>query len=187
MKTSESIIKIAPAFLKAQQEIESAKKNAENPFFHSNYANLGAVIESIKKALNNADISVLQPIGHDEQGNYVETILIHVSGEYYSGKMLITPIKPDPQAEGSAITYARRYGLSSMCLLPSEDDDGEDAMQRNELMNDNQKDWLTKAITNLPSEQGIKLNQWLKKPRTRTQAGKMIKKVNSIVDEGTNR
>ena len=183
MNQSESILKISPDFLKAQKEIDSAKKNAENPFFHSNYADLKAVIISVKKSLNDANISVLQPIGHDEQGNYVETVLLHTSGEYFSSKQLITPIKSDPQAEGSAITYARRYGLSSMLLLPQDDDDGETAMQRNEPMNDNQKDYLTKAITLLPSEQGIKLNQWLKGKRTKTDAQKMIRKVDAIVDE----
>ena len=185
MKTSKSVVKIAPEFLKAQKEIDSARKNAENPFFRSGYADLKEVIASVKKSLNNANISVLQPIGHDSQGNYVETVLLHTSGEYFSSKQLITPIKADPQAEGSAITYARRYGLSSMLLLPQEGDDGEDAMQRNEPMNENQKDYLTAAITHLPSEQGIKLNQWLKKPRTKTQAEKMIRKVDSIVDEKT--
>ena len=186
MKTSESILKIAPDFLKAQKEIESAKKNAENPFFKSNYADLNAVINSIKKSLNDANISVLQPIGHDEQGNYVETILIHSSGEYFSGQMIITPIKTDPQAEGSAITYARRYGLQSMLFLPAEDDDGETAMLRNDPMNQNQRDWLTSAITKVSGDDGTKLNQWLKKPHTKTEAERMIKAINRKIDASIN-
>ena len=186
MKTSEQILKIAPDFLKAQKELGSAKKNAENPFFHSSYADLNAVISSIKESLNNANISVLQPIGHDEQGNYVETMLLHTSGEYFSGKMLITPIKADPQAEGSAITYARRYGLQSMVLLPAEDDDGETAMQRNEPMNANQRDWLTQAITKLDGNDGTKLNGWLKKQHTNTEAEKMIKAINRKIDANVN-
>jgi hypothetical protein len=35
----------------------------------------------------------------------------------------------NPQAVGSAITYARRYALQSALLIPTEDDDGESAMK----------------------------------------------------------
>jgi len=41
------------------------------------------------------------------------------------------PVKPDPQAQGSAITYARRYSLSAIIgLCTEEDDDAEGAMNR---------------------------------------------------------
>ena len=40
-------------------------------------------------------------------------------------------VKIDPQAVGSAITYARRYALSAMIgIVSEEDDDGESAMGR---------------------------------------------------------
>lgn len=121
MKTSQSIIKITPAFLAAQKKIESVIKDSNNPFFKSKYADLTAVIEACKDKLNAQDIAILQPI----EGMTVETILVHTSGEWFSSS---TPIvaKDDnnPQALGSAITYAKRYGLQSMVLLPAEDDDG---------------------------------------------------------------
>ena len=121
MKTSESIITIAPAFLKAQKTIESVIKDSTNPFFKSKYADLTAVIDACKDKLNKEGIAILQPI----DGMYVETILIHESGEWFSS---LTPIvckeENNPQALGSAITYAKRYGLQSMVLLPAEDDDG---------------------------------------------------------------
>lgn len=121
MKTSESIIKIAPAFLKAQKNIESVIKDSSNPFFKSKYADLTAVIDACKDHLNKEGIAILQPV----DGMNVETILIHESGEWFSS---ITPVvakeQNNPQALGSAITYAKRYGLQSMVLLPAEDDDG---------------------------------------------------------------
>lgn len=134
MNRSESIIKIAPALLNAQKETGVATKDSQNPFFHSTYADLGSVMEACKDALNNNGISVLQPVGMDEQGNtYVETILLHESGEYISDRMRVT-IKEvnNPQAQGSAITYARRYGLQSMVFIPAEDDDGEKATNHTE-------------------------------------------------------
>lgn len=131
MNTSASITKIAPALLLAQKAIGYAEKSSSNPFFHSKYADLGAVMEACKDELNKNGISVLQPVGTDEVGVYVETVLLHESGEYIADKMRISVKQAnDPQAQGSAITYARRYGLQSMLFIPAEDDDGETAMAR---------------------------------------------------------
>jgi len=128
MKTSESIIKIAPALLVAQRKIGGAIKGSTNPFFKSSYADLGSVMEACKDALNDAEIAILQPIGSDELGVYVETVLLHSSGEFISDKMRIAPkSETNPQDQGSAISYARRYSLQSMCFIPAEDDDGEKA------------------------------------------------------------
>lgn len=146
MRSSESIKTIAPALLKAQKEIGAAKKGAENPFFSSRYADLGSIMEVCKKPLNDNGIAVLQPVGLDDNGRqYVETVLLHESGEFVADRMmldipqkLIRPSKnsseifepylaPDPQVQGSAISYARRYSLQSMLFIPAEDDDGEKA------------------------------------------------------------
>jgi hypothetical protein len=135
MKTSESITKIAPALLKAQKEMEGAKKDSANPFFKSRYSDFNSVLEACKGPLNANGISILQP--HKmivlPEGNFmvVETILLHESGEYISGETKVEVTKAhDPQALGSAQTYAKRYGLQSIVSLPSEDDDGEGAMGR---------------------------------------------------------
>lgn len=128
MIKSDSIAKIAPALLAAQKNIGAAKKESTNPFYKSSYADLGAVMQVCKDELNKNGISVLQPVGTDEQGVYVETLLLHESGEFIADKMRIAVKGPnDPQAQGSAITYARRYGLQSMVFIPAEDDDGEKA------------------------------------------------------------
>ena len=131
MINSESIAKIAPALLQAQKKIGSAVKGSTNPFFHSSYADLGSVMEACKDALNDNGITVLQPVGTLENEVYVETILLHESGEFIADRMNINAkSESDPQAQGSAITYARRYGLQSICFIPSEDDDGEKSMIR---------------------------------------------------------
>ena len=128
MNKSETLTKIAPALLAAQKEIGAATKDAVNPFFKSKYADLGAVMEACKAPLNTNDITILQPVGTDEQGVYVETILLHSSGEYISDRMRISvKNQNDPQSQGSAISYARRYGLQSMVFIPTEDDDAEKA------------------------------------------------------------
>lgn len=130
MKTSESIKNIASALLKAQRKIGAANKGAKNPFFKSNYANLGSVMEACKEALNDEGISVLQPVHSTETAHYVETTLLHESGEFLTDEMRLQLNKEDMQQFGSAISYARRYGLQSMCFIPSEDLDAEDLMDR---------------------------------------------------------
>ena len=119
-----SVKNIAKALLTAQRNIGAAVKDAKNPFFKSNYATLGSVMEACKDALNNAGIVVTQPVVSDTTGEYVETQLIHAeSGETLTSRMrLLTP--KNMQDYGSAISYARRYSLQSLMFIPSEDDDG---------------------------------------------------------------
>jgi len=132
MNKSESINKIAPALLSAQREIGAAIKGSTNPFFKKKYADLGSVMESCKDALNKNGITVLQPVGIDT----VETILLHESGEWISETMNITAKSDNnPQDQGSAITYARRYSLQSMVFIPAEDDDGNKATPRSTKYN----------------------------------------------------
>lgn len=130
---SQTISKIAPALLKAQRIIGAAKKDSVNPFFKAKYADLGSVMEVCKDPLNENGIAILQPIVSNGVGVYVLTTLLHESGEFISSQLRIAAKNEhDPQAQGSAITYARRYALQSMLSIPVEDDDGEGAMKRNE-------------------------------------------------------
>ena len=124
--TSKSIVKISIALLKAQKKIGAAKKGSINPFFKSKYADLGEVMRVCKDILNDNGITVLQPLGITENGGeFLETILLHESGEYISGRQKLTFEKINPQEQGKAITYARRYSLQSMVFIPAEDDDAE--------------------------------------------------------------
>lgn len=131
MITSETITKIAPALLKAQKMIGAAEKDSANPFYKSNFASLGAVMEACKKALNDNGLLVMQPVGVTENGNqYVETVILHESGEYISDRMkLVAKAENDPQAQGSATSYAKRYGLQAMLFIPTSDDDAEGVMR----------------------------------------------------------
>jgi len=132
MNRSETLNKLAPALVKAQREIEHAKKCAKNPFFKSKYADLNEVIEAIKEPLNDNGITFLQIVDREQDGAaVVETTLLHESGEFISGRSPVFTSKPnDPQALGSGITYSKRYGLQAICGLATEDDDGEAAMAR---------------------------------------------------------
>ena len=130
MNKSETIASLAAALNKAQAEMSGAKKSAANPFFRSSYANLEEVINCVKEPFANNGLSFVQfPISGDGLAG-VETIIMHESGEFIANEFMLKCAKNDPQGMGSAITYARRYGLQSAVGIPSEDDDGEGAMQR---------------------------------------------------------
>lgn len=124
METTQTLTKIIEALLKSQKEIENVKKESENPFFKSKYADLNSLIEACKKILNDNGILILQPIN----GDMVETTLFHISGESITSRTkIVAKTDNNPQDQGSAITYARRYGLQSMLFMSAEDDDGEKA------------------------------------------------------------
>jgi len=126
MKTSETISKIAPALLAAQRLICNAAKNAKNPHFKNNYANLESVIEATKEHLNNNSIVVLQTLSESEGAVLkLTTRLLHESGEYIEDTAATPLSKADPQGVGSAVTYLRRYSLAAICNITQEDDDGQ--------------------------------------------------------------
>lgn len=131
MTTSSSITKIAPALLKAQRKMGNAVKDAKNPFYKSSYADLNAVREASMPVLLDEGIMLLQPTVVLGGKQYVRTLLLHESGEFISADTEVVCAKQnDPQALGSAISYARRYGAQSLVCLGSVDDDGEKAMAR---------------------------------------------------------
>ncbi len=153
MNKSDSISKIAVALVQAQSKMSNAIKDSKNPFFKSKYADLNAVREACLPALNESKISVLQLIVNKENKNYVETILLHESGEWISSETEIKNSKPnDPQAEGSGITYARRYGLQSIVCLGAEDDDGNLASNHKEQVKPETKPEYKKPIPETKQE-----------------------------------
>lgn len=116
---------ISTALVKAQKEFAPALKTNSNPFFKSKYVGLDGCIEAVIDALNNNGIYLMQKSHPNDAGIAVETIFIHESGESISGGVLTVPaLKSDPQAYGSALTYARRYSLMAACGIAPEDDDG---------------------------------------------------------------
>ena len=118
-----------------QGDLMPAKKTEENPFFGMKYASLASVWDAVRKPLAENGLSVTQTLGNDLVKNdilIVETTLLHKSGEWLASKLAITLTKQDPQAIGSAISYARRYSLSAILGVAAEDDDAESATDHKE-------------------------------------------------------
>jgi len=138
MNKSESIGELSKALAKAQSQFTPVKRGTKVDFttkagakIKYNYAPLSDVIESCIKALNDNELVIVQPTKVEDNNIIVETMLIHSSGEWLSGELCIRPSDHNPQSEGSALTYARRYSLSALLSIAAdEDDDGEGAMKR---------------------------------------------------------
>lgn len=129
MQKSESISKLATALSLAQGAMGKAAMSSTNPHFKSKYADLESLWDACKPHLVGNGLSVVQ-LPSAEGGQYfVETILLHSSGEWLSGRCFIQPGKLDPHGIMSAYTYARRGGLQAMVgLCGDSDDDGNSAM-----------------------------------------------------------
>ena len=122
---------LATALAKAQANIKTALKDSKNPHFKSSYADLTSIWEACRDALAKNGLSVVQIPGFDANDVWLETMILHSSGESISGRYPLRPQQNTPQAYGSALTYARRYSLAAMVgVVADEDDDGNAASQR---------------------------------------------------------
>jgi len=128
---SEQINELAAALAKAQGEFSAVPKDSTNPFFKSSYAALPEVVKTATPVLAKYGLAVSQFISVDDNGNdALMTYLIHSSGQYIAHTMKLHLIKDDPQGQGSAVTYARRYSyMSALGLVADVDDDGNAASQ----------------------------------------------------------
>jgi hypothetical protein len=152
MPNKESSSDTLPIVLaKAQSELKKAAKSADNPYFKSKYAGLDEVIEASRNTLNKHGIAVTQTVEYapettkqeqPEMGGGSETVIVTpqqtllVTTLLYGDQSIrsIIPLdykRGDMQSFGSALTYARRYGLAAICCLSTEDaldDDGNKAV-----------------------------------------------------------
>jgi hypothetical protein len=124
MQTSETIDALAVALVKAQAEIKPALKDATNPHLKSKYADLASVWSAARETLGKHGLCVIQAPGRLE-GNTLDltTRLLHSSGQWIESTITLPVVKLDAQTCGGAITYARRYALSSMLGIVADDDD----------------------------------------------------------------
>lgn len=136
LRTSAELAEFAAAFAEAQAEIGHATRDRENPFFNSSYADLASVKDACQPALSKHGIGVIQaPATHSDGSVTVLTRLLHKSGQWVEADMTAKAIADNKgnvtaQALGSVVTYLRRYMLSGMTNVATEDDDGEGAAGR---------------------------------------------------------
>lgn len=132
--TSPEVDKIFGALAKAQGSIGNAEKSASNPAFAKDksdpgrpYATLADCWNACRAALSANDLALAQPPCVDGHEAIVITVLGHASGQWMRCALAL-PTDAKAQSVGSAITYARRYGLCALVgIAPDADDDGDAA------------------------------------------------------------
>lgn len=146
MKTSDTITSISKALMTFQSKCPTISEDSKG--YGYNYAGLPHTVETIKDLLFECGLALTQPVFGDGQEVGVCTILIHSeTGEFFQSEISanvsdnkgkgMTPI----QAEGSVITYLRRYSLGSMLgIVTDEDNDGgNNGAEENKI---DSKNWL---------------------------------------------
>ena len=123
---SDNIKDLAAAFARAQGKVENATKLSNNPHFKSKYADLAQVWSTIRESFTSEGLAIIQfPCEAGEGRIGVRTIVTHSSGQSIEERFSMGIKEPNnPQAAGSAYTYARRYSLMAVAGIGSEDDDG---------------------------------------------------------------
>lgn len=141
MRKSESIKSLAVALSKFQADVKNPANTEDNPFFKSKYAPLSGILNDVRPLLSKHGLSVIQSPGGDGQNIMMTTLLLHESGEWIESETLVLKAdKPTAQGAGSAITYARRYALSAILGIASEDDDDGNHATYPEGRNENKKE-----------------------------------------------
>ncbi|QIL50079.1 hypothetical protein G7084_01330 [Weissella coleopterorum] len=157
-----------------QENIEQPKKTAENPMFKSGYVNLDGVVAAINNAKKKAGAkffwtnTVRDGLMYTTIYGYGETL--ELSGSRVAENLGNRGTNA-AQAEGSALTYARRYSLSMAFGIAADvDDDGNAVQVQQQVPQYNQN-----------NNQGNYSNNKQNAPKKPTEREIKIKKVPSMI------
>ena len=164
MNKSDSIKNLSIALSKFQSEVKNPPNTANNPFFKSKYAPLSDVLNITRPILSKYGLSIVQAPSTNGENIVITTLLLHESGEWLEPEPLSLKMdKVTAQGAGSAITYARRYALSAILGISSEDDG--DGNQSNTDKKQVEKPKNKSAENNMASEKQLSLIYKLSKER----------------------
>jgi hypothetical protein len=185
---SESITSLSKSLVDFHGQMGKVAKDSVNPHFRNKYASLSTIIEAVTPILHGCGLSIIQmPCGSNE----ITTILLHVSGEYISSTYQMPVQKQnDPQALGSAITYARRYAIGAFLSLNiDEDDDANSAsgqsnkqatrQQQQQPQQADDRKWLNMTDKNgNPTPEWEKTLEYIRTGKTTIEKLKVAYKIN---------
>ena len=166
MNKSESIVSLSKALAAFQAKVTNPANTAVNPFFKSKYAPLSDILTLVRPILGEYGLSIIQDPSTSADYVIIKTTLLHSSGEYIESEPLALKMeKVTAQGAGSAITYARRYAISAILGLSSEDDDD----GNNADTSGKKEDVKGKKDTKKPEE-----------PKTNSEVAKVIEEINIV-------
>lgn len=110
----------------AKKEFKELEKDGYNPFKKNKYVKLDSILKMIAEPLENNGLMLMQPI---EDEKVVTRVILVETGDTCESEIKLN-MDANPQEIGAQISYFRRYALSSLFGIISEEDaDGNDAGQ----------------------------------------------------------
>lgn len=141
MNSSESINELAAALAKARLTFGAITKSrtvtvvtAKGNYGFA-YAPLETILEAITRPLAENGLSLLQGVrARDVRGEVLATRLIHSSGQWLENETpIVSGQGSGPQAYGSSLTYSARYGIRTLLVLSTDEDDDGNASEGNHV------------------------------------------------------
>lgn len=141
MKMSEDFKQVIAAIHKVQQSLDVIKRGetADTGKYKYTYASLSRIWDELRPELSKNKLTIMQPPTFNIS-DLLETWIFHESGEYVFTSMRLVITRDDPQGYGSAVTYARRYGVLATLGIVTDDDN--DASTQRLADGEMKKDWV---------------------------------------------
>lgn len=132
------INKLSEALAKAQGEFAQVVRDKtvtvtmkSGGKYTFSYAPLESILHAVAPALSKNGLALTQAVVANNGKDVVETTLRHSSGQLISNLIPIFVKDDGPQAYGSGLTYARRYGVTLLLCISADDDDDGNAAEGN--------------------------------------------------------
>jgi len=181
IKFSEKFGNVAKALVSAAAEIKNVKKDTQG--FGYKYATLDSILEMIRPVLAKNKLTIIQGEDIVDSMIVVQTILMHESGEYAEtiSKAPYIELKGmnSYQSLGAGITYLRRYAISSLLGIASEEDT--DANVKAPQQTQYQKKSQPQAQPQKPNQTQQVQNQGQSKPDLKQLGIEIISQGNMLV------
>jgi len=146
MKTSETTREIYPAIIALQSQMTTIKRDKEvkTGKYSFKYAPLDSIMEAIKPLFQANGLAVIQAVDAD----VLTSRLIHTSGEWIESETYLNREHANMQGFGGEVTFKRRYALSALIGLVSDDDNDAPAARKSTsalagIGDDLPEDWKT--------------------------------------------
>lgn len=135
MNQSQNILNLASALIALQAEMPSPPKNkyVKTGKYGYSYATFESIVKMLQPLLPKHGLSFSQGVEMRGDVPGVTTLLTHVSGEWRANWIPMSVQEKGMQPLGSALSYAKRYGLPSLLGLVTEDDDDGNSADGNDV------------------------------------------------------
>jgi len=114
-------VEMIKALIAAKKEFPVIKRLGKNDYYNTSFADLEDIHKAIDPVLVKHGFLITQTLGSGDGFSFLTTTLHHLDGGSVESKVMI-PIDQNIQNVGSAITYMRRYSISALLTLITEED-----------------------------------------------------------------